>query len=296
MKFSVVVPIYNSSAYIKDTLDSIKAAANCTDYEVVLVDDRSDDILCVKRVLVDYPEVVLVVKDFKTNAADSRNKGFIVAKGDYVFFLDSDDCFCGDAINRRIKKHQVEKLGVIFGVYFNDSGGRVELASLDSYIGEDFRDYLFGKKGDIRSSTISICKKYHKGTLFDSESFKHQDWIFGILAYDNNEAIGFDGEAISKLNVSRLGRMSGSFNVLASGYFLEKYLYKCSHINSFSKRNWVKSIEKRDLEAVDFFMTNYKPIKKSDLFVYWFYRVISMGYFISFSSRVVRFIRFLKGR
>jgi glycosyltransferase involved in cell wall biosynthesis len=261
---------------------------------VLLIDDGSNDLKDIDALINDYPEVRLVAKPKKTNAADSRNIGFLESRYNFVFFLDSDDFLVAGSIDRRIDLHKSSKSGIIFGNFIKKSEKKTEATRLDVYSGDDFRDYLFSNKGDIRSSTISVCKRFYKDTLFDSHSFKHQDWIFGIRLFDNNESILFDLLNHAVINVNRSGRMSASINVPASKYFSENYLYSPEHLNSFSKRNWLTMIQAKDRLACAFFFSIFIPRSIAEKISYNFYLTASRRPFIGASSFFVGMIRRLK--
>lgn len=294
MIFSVVIPIYNSSSYIVATLDSIRTASRGMVYEVILIDDCSTDIHDVKTLLESYSEVKLVEKYKKTNAADSRNIGFELTSSDFVFFLDSDDHFVGNIIDRRIAIHKNESAGVVFGNYITCNDSVMMASSLPIYAGEGFRDYLFLSDGDCRTSTISVYKKLHKGTLFDSNSNKHQDWIFSILCSDNNENVVFDEVPSVLINVERAGRMSSSMNIKASTYFCDEYLSDKKHLNVFSKKHWMSMICNKDINACNFFFSIYSPFCFFDHVVFCFYKTISHDACIGFASFFISLLRRMK--
>ncbi|MBI4844053.1 MAG: glycosyltransferase family 2 protein [Nitrospirae bacterium] len=83
---SIIIPTYNSSKFIPDLLGSIFKQA-VDDIEVIMVDDRSTDntVELVKQ----YP-VRLIEMERNGGPAKARNKGVREAKGDIIFFLDSD--------------------------------------------------------------------------------------------------------------------------------------------------------------------------------------------------------------
>lgn len=91
MKFSVVIPIYNVEHYLEDCLNSV-LDQTFEDWEAVCVNDGSTDgsaALLEKYAKRDPRFVILTQKNGGLSAA--RNTGIKAAKGDYVFFLDSDD-------------------------------------------------------------------------------------------------------------------------------------------------------------------------------------------------------------
>lgn len=93
MKFSVIIPVYNIEKYLPACMDSIQKQT-FGDYEVILVDDGSTDssgIICDKYMKQDARFHVIHQKNHGLSAA--RNRGIERAKGEYLLFLDSDDCY-----------------------------------------------------------------------------------------------------------------------------------------------------------------------------------------------------------
>lgn len=291
MLFTVVIPIYNSASYIAKTLESIDNASTALEYEILLIDDFSNDINDLREIIKNFEKVKLIVKDKKSNAADSRNIGFLKSNSRYVFFLDSDDHFIGNAIDNRINNHKSYEAGVIFGNFITDNGTEKLKSELPDYQNEDLRDYILVKKGDVRSSVISVDKNYHKGTLFDSESQKHQDWIFAFRCWDNKEKIIFDDQYITTINVDRNTRMSASLNPKASRYFYENYLTDINHINKFCENNWKQMIYSKDYTASRFLLSIYRPRNNSEHLNYLFYKVLANKYLLPFSSVAAKKVR-----
>ena len=90
-RFSIIIPVYNVEGYLKQTVDSVLNQSFC-DFELVLVDDGSQDTspqICDKYQKEDSRVVVLHKKN--GGAAAARNDGILMATGEYVTFLDSDD-------------------------------------------------------------------------------------------------------------------------------------------------------------------------------------------------------------
>ena len=97
MKISIIIPIYNVHNYVERCLDSV-ICQECEDFdlECILVNDCTpdDSMDVVERKLRDYVgkiEFVIVNHLDNKGLSASRNTGVRHAKGDFVFFLDSDD-------------------------------------------------------------------------------------------------------------------------------------------------------------------------------------------------------------
>ncbi|WP_438013050.1 glycosyltransferase family 2 protein [Psychrobacter raelei] len=289
--FTVVIPTYNSSDYILDTIKSISLATKTKDYEIIIVDDCSHDIKKLIEIIEPIKNITLIQKNSKTNAADSRNIGYSKATSRFVFLLDSDDSYLLNAIDERINFHEQTQAGIVFGNYITNFGKYTLDSNLPLYKAEDFRSYLFENKGDIRSSVISIDNRYFKGTLFDKESYKHQDWIFSIRCWNNNEQIAFDERYLTIINVSRNTRMSSSFNIEASRYFCENYLNSKQYINAFSEKNWRALLLNGDKEASNFFLSIYKPSEIKSYFKWLLYKIATSSFILPYSKLIANSLR-----
>lgn len=98
MKFSVIIPVYNVEAYLRDCLDSV-LNQTFSDWEAICVNDGSTDRSAL--ILDEYAskdERIVVVAQANSGTAAARNVGLKVAKGDYIFFLDSDDWLESNAL------------------------------------------------------------------------------------------------------------------------------------------------------------------------------------------------------
>lgn len=101
MKVTIVIPVYNVATYIEDCLCSVKEQTY-KDIEVVLVDDcGTDDSMALARSYLkqhDFPDTKIIRHAQNRGLSAARNTGLNAATGDYVYFLDSDDCLTKDAI------------------------------------------------------------------------------------------------------------------------------------------------------------------------------------------------------
>ncbi|PSN20052.1 glycosyl transferase family A [filamentous cyanobacterium CCP5] len=88
-KVSVVIPAYNATAYLPQTVDSI-LQQTFTDYEVLIVDDGSSD-NPVELVAQIVDSRVHIISQRNQGAGAARNTGIKNARGSYVAFLDADD-------------------------------------------------------------------------------------------------------------------------------------------------------------------------------------------------------------
>lgn len=123
---SIVIPFYNFGEYLEDTLKSIIPINNIPN-EVIVVDDGSDDPLSLQKLdelSARYP--FRLIRTENQGLAMARNTGALAARGEFLAFLDADDCmdiqFYRQALE--ILRHYPELSFVgCWAEYFGDADG-----------------------------------------------------------------------------------------------------------------------------------------------------------------------------
>ncbi len=131
MFFSILVPVYNTSAYLRECVDSI-LAQSFSDFELVLLNDGSTDdsgALCDEYAARD--QRIRVIHKVNEGLMMTRRRGFREARGDYFICVDSDDkLWCADALE---KLHgTITSTGcdlVIYNYIYGAGGGRPQRQS-----------------------------------------------------------------------------------------------------------------------------------------------------------------------
>lgn len=103
VKVSIIMPVYNSEKYLRNTLNSI-VNQSLNDFELICIDDgSSDDSL---NILNDYSERdsrIRIITQKNSGSGAARNRGLEVSRGDYVCFIDSDDEISPDLLDLTYK-------------------------------------------------------------------------------------------------------------------------------------------------------------------------------------------------
>ena len=120
MRFSIIIPVYNTDTYLDECLDSA-VNQQYDDYEVVCVDDGSTDGSAgiLKRYATQHPHIRIIHQE-NLGIGSARNTGLRAAQGDYILFLDSDDWLEADTL-QVLSQHTGQNDMVCFGGqrYFN---------------------------------------------------------------------------------------------------------------------------------------------------------------------------------
>jgi len=97
---SIIIPAYNAENFIEETIHS---ALNQTykNIEIIVVDDCSTDNTLSKAKKFEEKGVIVVSKK-NSGASDTRNKGFLLSKGDYIQYLDADDLLSPEKIENQL--------------------------------------------------------------------------------------------------------------------------------------------------------------------------------------------------
>jgi len=103
--FSVIIPTYNRSKFIKKAIDSV-LNQTFKDFELIVVDDGSTDET--SFILEEYENKIIPLKQANLGVSKARNRGLKKAQGKYLAFLDSDDVWMPEKLEEHylfIQKH-----------------------------------------------------------------------------------------------------------------------------------------------------------------------------------------------
>lgn len=166
---SVIIPVYKVEPYLHRCVDSI-LVQTYTNLEIFLVNDGSPDncgMICDEYAQKDSR--IRVIHKKNGGLSDARNAAIDVATGDYITFVDSDDCVSSDYVEtlyRLVEKYQC-KVGVAWLRTFHE--GHEPETSQPTYLEKVF-DRMEGIERMFYQElfdTAAWCKIYHR-SLFDT--------------------------------------------------------------------------------------------------------------------------------
>ena len=115
MVLSIIIPVYNVEKYVEKCLIScIAQDLSNKEYEIIIINDGTKDnsLQIIERIAKDYPNIFIVSQN-NAGLSAARNKGLSLAKGDYIWFVDSDDWIKKDCINNIVNKCKKENLDIL---------------------------------------------------------------------------------------------------------------------------------------------------------------------------------------
>lgn len=116
---SIIMPSYNAEAFIEKSLDSI-LAQTYKEWELIITDDCSTD--STKDIIYTYTKknkrIKIIPLESNHGPGDARNKAIEVAQGRYITFLDSDDLWIPEKLEKQLSFMEDNNLSFSYASYF----------------------------------------------------------------------------------------------------------------------------------------------------------------------------------
>ena len=244
---SIITPTFNSEKYIVETIQSVLNQTH-TNWELLIIDDAStDNTLEIIEELKAKENRIKVFK-FQTNvgAGTTRNKGIEEAQGDYIAFLDADDLWEPNKLEKQLKFMKENNVAVSYSSYslIDEKGAALNkivkaLPYLDkrkiakaNYIGNLTGMYDAKVLGKIYMPTIR--KRQDWGLWF--RCIERADKAYGIDEVLARYRVRKHSISSNKLNLLKYNylfyRKACNFGPLKSGIYLIRFLFEHFFIKS----------------------------------------------------------------
>ena len=240
---SIIMPAYNAEKLISDSINSV-LSQTYKNFELIVIDDYSQDQTSqvVENFILKDKRVKLIKNIKNKGVAETRNTGLNHAKGDFVAFLDSDDKWVEDKLEKQLAVlKERNDVDVVYGSYyrFNSDGVKnvVKVPNLldkkkllkGNPIGNLTAIYNFKKYPEIRQKKIG-----HEDYLFWLEIFNSSPDVKGIgiqepIAYYR---VAEDGKNLSgnKLKAASwtwsIYRKHLKLNLISSLFYFSIYIFR----------------------------------------------------------------------
>lgn len=238
---SVIIPIYNSSLHIEECLNSV-INQSYKNLEILVIDDcSSDNSVDIVKGFNDKRIKIIRLKKH-CGVSKARNTGITASKGRYICFLDSDDYWTLDKIEKQIEFMQSNKYSFVFSDYYFLRKGRRHRArtpfSVD-YVGALKNTTIF--TSTVMIDTDLIDKKHIKMPNFKIGQDSACWWSIlkkGYIAYSLREPLATYRVRDGFVSLYRIKRLLGAWKIYSSQNlsFIKKLYYYIYHIVNAIKR------------------------------------------------------------
>lgn len=171
MKYSIIIPVYNSEKTIKRCVESLASQIR-DDVEIIIVNDGSTDEserLC-KELQTRYNNIVYIYKE-NNGVSSARNTGLSVAKGKYIMFVDGDDYVsegCFDVFDTYTKS-DADYYQFGFSILENKFVKEIRVYSKQSIDNPSQKEAFISKSVSIRSINSCLAKLYKRKIIEEND-------------------------------------------------------------------------------------------------------------------------------
>ena len=146
-KVSVIIPVYNVEAYLRECLDSV-INQTLKEIEIICVNDGStDNSLDIIKEYAEKDNRIVIINQENQGLSCSRNNALKIAKGKYIGFLDSDDYISNDALDKIYRSMEYSNLDMLSysGINFDDNTKEKQINNYweFSYLPNNFNFHKF---------------------------------------------------------------------------------------------------------------------------------------------------------
>ena len=187
---TVITPAYNAERFIKETLDSV-LAQSMENWEMIVIDDGSTD--RTREVVAEYAKtdarIRLIENENNMGVARTRNRGLDLFQGKYVAFLDSDDYWESNMLEKMIARAEGTGADIVYCSYslVDESGKKV------------CNDFILPQKTTfeesivrsvITCSTVLITAELAKSNRFPTNMYHEDIAMWFKILRDGGTACG----------------------------------------------------------------------------------------------------------
>jgi len=214
---SVIIPAYNASEFIRESLDSV-FAQTFTDFEVIVINDGSPDTEQLERALQRFPDNLRYIKQENRGAAAARNTGLRTANGELVAFLDADDTYSPAFLESQIEFLERTNADFVFcdALLFGESplAGRTFM-QVQPPRGEVTPETLLTVDVTVLTSTVLARRApILEAGLFDEAMRRGHDFDLWLRLAKRGVRFAYHREALAQHRIVESGLSGGTISQL----------------------------------------------------------------------------------
>lgn len=222
---SIIIPVYNVEDYLFKCLDSLEKQT-VKNFEVIIIDDGSTD--NTKHIYQKFEQKFdnyrIYVQE-NAGVSNARNKGIEISKGDYLYFMDSDDWVSENFIKIVLEELKKTVLDVIvFGHFKTSASGNI--LSRVNYHKKDILN-LDKRKKDLfkilnTGVGLAVWDKIIKKTLVVNYNIQFlnmrnaEDFVFSVEIFKNAKNVLVLNENLYYYRIQMSGKRSDNLDVVTN--------------------------------------------------------------------------------
>lgn len=181
---SVIIPTYNRAHLVGRAIESV-LNQTYQGFELIIIDDGSKDntVEVINKFQQKDNRIIYLKHDKNKGGSAARNTGIKASRGEYIAFLDSDDEWLPEKLEKQINvfKKSSDNIGLVYSGYYEvlEQNGEVLSKIIPIFKGDIYKNIL---KSNILGSPTPLIRKicFEKAGLFDETLLSCQDWDLWI--------------------------------------------------------------------------------------------------------------------
>ena len=204
-KISIIMPVYNAEKFLKDSIESV-LNQNEENIELIIINDGSNDNS--KIIINEYKlkdNRIKFIEQKNMGVSTSRNVGIKISNGEYIAFIDADDLWLNNKLERQLIEFEKDKNLKICGAW--------------AYLIDEYGEFLINK-------TTNNIKVFSYPPLTDNEIKWKSIYKYPFVT----------SSLLIKKNILDYNNLFNTKMTHAEDYdFITKYIYKnkCKNINEY---------------------------------------------------------------
>ena len=212
---SIILPYYRKINYVKKTINSI-LSQSFKDFEIILVYDDEDlhDLFVIENYFKKNSKIRIVKNTKNLGAGISRNIGIKHADGTIISFLDADDYWLPEKLNKQLKFMNENNYDFTFCDYEKKLSEKKNIKVTSSKKKIGYEDLI--KSCDIGLSTVMISSRIKKFISFKKIKTK-EDYILWLNLSKKYQIVGID-KFLTKWRKSENSLSSSTIQKITDAY------------------------------------------------------------------------------
>ena len=241
---SVIIPTYNRGNLIKRAINSI-LNQTYQNIEIIVVDDCSNDNTEEVVKGINSSKIKYIKHEKNYGACRARNTGIENASGDYIAFLDSDDEWLSDKLEKQLKFMNDKDADIVICNFYYDKHGKKTL-KIDKDHSEVIRKEEILASNWVTTGSILVKKEVIMDINgFDESLARYQDWDLILRIMDKYTVYLLNEPLLilyfQEVSITNSTSKKKKYDALIKIYEKNEIWYK-NNLVSYSKWCWTTSL------------------------------------------------------
>ena len=194
-RVSVIMPSYNAERFIEEAIRSVKDQS-MTDWELLVIDDCSTDntVRIIQKLADEDNRIIFLRNPQNLGVSKTRNRGIDLAKGRFIAFLDCDDVWHSEKLEKQLQRMAQTGADLCYSAYaiVDECGKKIK----NDYLVPEQADISCLLKENVIGCSTALVRRETLNTHHFGSAYYHEDYVLwltllqeGCLAYGCTEVL-----------------------------------------------------------------------------------------------------------